>query len=81
MRFWIEFRTKTKSSEIWYRHSFLSDKEWKKIQIPFKKVYAIFGNKTAPELNNISSIFFSINNANAFLGTQGTVYLKNIGLY
>lgn len=81
MRFWIEFRTKTKSSETWYRHSFLSDKEWGKIQIPFEKFYVIFGNKTSPELNSISSIFFSINNANAFSGTQGTIYLKNIGLY
>jgi len=81
MRFWIEFRTKTKNSETWYRHSFLSDKEWKKTQIPFDKFYVIFGNKRAPELNNISSIFFSINNANAFSGTEGTIYLKNIGLY
>ena len=82
-RFWSEFRTGNGEAEIWYRHSFLVDKEWKKFHIPFTKFHAFFGDKGQgePELSGISSVFFSINNANAYAGTEGTLFLKNVGLY
>jgi len=82
-RFWVEFRTGRKESEIWYRHSFLVDVEWKRYYIPFKKFHLTYGDKEQkePELAKVTSIFFSINNANAYAGTGGTIFLKNSGLY
>jgi hypothetical protein len=80
-RFWVEFRTGQGDSEVWYRHSFLVDKEWKKFHIPFKKFQVIYGEREVPELSRISSIFFSINNANAYPGTEGEIFLKNFGVY
>lgn len=80
-RFWIEFRTREKSKETWYRHSFLVENMWKRYHIPFNKFYVHFGDKKAADLSKISSIFFSINNAIAYSGVKGTIQLKNIGLY
>lgn len=81
LRFWIEFRTGGQSQPTWYRHSFLAERVWKRFQIPFDKFYIHFGDKKKADLSNISSFFFSINNAIAFSGTEGTLQLKNIGLY
>jgi hypothetical protein len=81
LRFWIEFRTSDQSEQIWYRHSFLVEKNWKKYYIPFDKFNVHFGEKKQPDLTRISSIFFAINNAIAFPGTRGILQLKNIGLY
>jgi hypothetical protein len=80
-RFWVEFRTGTGESEVWYRHSFLVEQEWKKFHIPFKKFQVIYGEKDSPKLLEVSSIFFSINNANAYPGTEGEIFLKKFGLY
>ncbi len=80
-RFWVEFRTGEGESEVWYRHSFLVDREWKKFHIPFKKFQVIYGEKKVPELSKVSSIFFSINNANAYPGTEGEIFIKGFGLY
>jgi hypothetical protein len=80
-RFWVEFRTGTGESEIWYRHSFLVEQEWKKFHIPFKKFQVIYGEKESPKLSEVSSIFFSINNANAYPGTEGEIFIENFGIY
>jgi hypothetical protein len=80
-RFWVEFRTGEGESEVWYRHSFLLEQEWKKFHIPFKKFQVIYGEKKALKLSEVRSIFFSINNANAYPGTEGEIFLKNIGIY
>jgi hypothetical protein len=80
-RFWVEFRTGEGESEVWYRHSFLVDREWKKFHIPFKKFQVIYGEKKSLELSEVSSIFFSINNANAYPRTKGEIFIKNFGLY
>jgi len=80
-QFWMEFRTGEGDAEIWYRHSFLVDQEWKKFHIPFKKFRVIYGEKESPTLSEVNSIFFSINNANAYPGTEGEIFIKNFGLY
>lgn len=80
-RFWAEYRTGAPGSETWFRHSFLVEKEWKRFHIPFERFHVIFGEKKSPDLSDIYSIFFSINNANAYAGTRGRIDLKNIGLY
>jgi hypothetical protein len=80
-RSWVEYRTGAPGNETWFRHSFLADKEWKQFHIPFQGFYVIFGEEKPPDLPDIYSIFFSINNANAYAGTKGRIDLKNIGLY
>ena len=57
------------------------EQEWNKFHIPFKKFQVINGEKESPKLSEISSIFFSINNANAYPGTEGEIFIKNFGLY
>jgi len=80
-RFWVEFRTGEQGNEVWYRHSFLAEKEWKRFVVPFEKFHVIFGEKRVPYLPGISSFFFSINNAGAYEGASGVMDLKDIGLY
>ncbi|MCP5104124.1 MAG: hypothetical protein GY950_12130 [bacterium] len=80
-RFWVEFRTGKKGAESWYRHSFLVENEWKRFYIPFERFHVIFGEAKAPDLSDIGSIFFSINNANAYEGTAGKMDLKKVELY
>lgn len=80
-RFWVEFRTGAGESEVWYRHSFLVEQEWKKFHIPFKKFRVIYGEKESLKLSEVSSIFFPINNANAYPGTEGEIFIKGFGLY
>jgi hypothetical protein len=77
-RFWVEFRTGAGVNEIWYRHSFLVDTEWKRFRIPFESFHVIHGETKPPDLSDITSIFFSINNANAYEGTTGRIELKSI---
>ncbi len=80
-RFWVEFRTGKKGKENWYRHSFLAEAEWKRFVIPFERFHMIFGEGKTADLADISSFFFSINNAAAYEGTSGVLDLKNINLY
>jgi hypothetical protein len=80
-RFWVEFRTGEGDFEVWYRHSFLVEQEWKKFHIPFKKFQVMYGEKKSPKLSEVSSIFFSINNANAYPGTEGEIFIKSFGIY
>jgi hypothetical protein len=85
-RFWLEFRTKSGDDgedETWYRHSFLADTEWKKFVISFNKFHAYFGEKdiTHPQISKVNSVFISINNACAYEGAEGTLFLKAIGVY
>jgi hypothetical protein len=79
-RFWIEFRCQNNSGECWYRHSFRAGKSWKTVYIPFDEFPQINGEKTAPALDRITSLFFSINNAIAYSGSRGILFLKDIGL-
>ncbi len=82
LQFWVEFRTgEDGGKETWYRHSFLIKRGWKEFYIPFEKFHAFFGERKKPVLSDIRSIFFSINNANAYSGTKGRIKLKNIGLH
>lgn len=81
LRFWVELRTGEPGKESWYRHSFLVKKGWKWFYIPFEKCNVFFGKRKKLVLSDIRSIFFSINNANAYPGTRGRIELKNIGLY
>lgn len=82
LRFWVEFRTgEDGGKEAWYRHSFLVRKGWKEFYIPFEKFHVFLGERKKPVLSDIRSIFFSINNANAYPGTKGRIEIKNIGLY
>ena len=80
-RFWVEFRTGEQGNEVWYRHSFLAEKEWKRFVVPFARFHVIFGEKRVADLSGISSFFFSINNAGAYEGASGVMDLKDIGLY
>ncbi|MCP4157478.1 MAG: hypothetical protein GY757_57745, partial [bacterium] len=90
-RVWLEFRTGEKKgnekgqekvgNESWYRHSFLVDDEWSCIHIPFNKFYLFFGENKPPVLSDIHSLFFSINNSNAYAGSAGTFRLRNFGIY
>jgi hypothetical protein len=80
-RFWLEFRTGQESEETWYRHSFLVDREWRRVSIPFARFYDIYGEDKVPDLARVTSVFFSINNANAYPGTEGEIFIKNFGLY
>jgi hypothetical protein len=80
-RFWIEYRTRTQEGDIWYRHSFLAESEWKSITVPFNRFQVISGPVKKPDLSSIYAIFISINNAIAYPETRGTLFLKNMGLY
>jgi hypothetical protein len=80
-RFWIEFRTQTDRGEIWYRHSFLAEPDWKNHSIPFHKFQVIRGPDKKPDLSAVYAIFISINNAIAYPDTRGSLQLKNLGLY
>jgi hypothetical protein len=80
-RFWVELRTKGKTGEKWYSHSFSAGSEWQRIGIPFHRFHFVFGKREKPELSKISSIFFTINSGIAYPGTEGSLELKNIGFY
>lgn len=81
MRFWVEIRTKDEDVEKWYSHSFLAEQEWRKFFIPFDRFHLVYSVRKMPDLTKISSIFFTINNAIAYPGTEGVLELKNVGLY
>lgn len=80
-RFWMELRTTNEDGEIWYRHSFLLEPRWKRFIIPFEKMYPFVGEKKKPDLSKVASIFISINNAIAYEGAEGSLEIKNVGLY
>ncbi|MCP4221133.1 MAG: hypothetical protein GY765_41270 [bacterium] len=80
-RFWSEFRTGEGEQETWYRHSFLAEPQWRRVWLDFERFALIFGNERPLDLSDVRSLFFSINNANAYPGTEGRIRLKGIGLY
>lgn len=80
-RFWLEFRTRNRETEIWYRHSFLAQDRWKTIHIPFAEFRPYIGDGVPPDPSHIISLFISINNQIAYPGTAATLYLKNFSLY
>ena len=81
LRAWLEFRTVNNGNETWLRHSFLADTTWRKVVIPVEKFHVYYGTKNAPNLANISALFFAINNAIAYPGAEGEIFLKNFRVY
>lgn len=84
MRYWVEFRTSSEQKEKWFRHSFYSDNNWRKINIDFNKFHRIYGPKDrkGPDISKISSIFFSINNSISNVDRiEGKLSLKNISVF
>jgi hypothetical protein len=81
MRFWLQFRSGSGRSEAAYQHSFLVNEQWQKIVIPFSSFHRLYGQPTAPDPARISSFFFLIDNGNAFAGTRGEIFFRQIGLY
>jgi len=82
MHMWLELRTRNQNaSENYYYHSFLVDKQWGSVHIPFTEFHTICGEKIKPELSNITSFFFSINNSLAPPAFSASAEFKNIGLY
>ena len=82
-RFWLEFRTGSGESEIQYRHSFLIGTSWRTFHFPFGKFPVCPPDApVAPDTpGRIESLFFSIDNGNAYAETRGTLELKRFGLY
>jgi len=84
LRVWLEFRTgkgEYDGSETWYKHSFLIEPQWRKVVIPFAAFASFVGKKQSPNAAEIQSIFFAINNACAYPGTEGEMVFKNFGVY
>jgi hypothetical protein len=86
-RFWLEVRTGSGDSELWYRHSFLASPAWKRFVIPFDRFWMVFGDPdvtnsmSKPDLGAISSIFLGVNNAIAYDGAEGVLFFKEFGLF
>ncbi len=83
-RFWTEFRSKgisDNSQEFGYSYSFLATPNWKRISIPFNMFHRVYGVKQDINLKKVVSFFLTINNGNAYIGTEGVLYIKTIGLY
>lgn len=80
-RFWVEYRTGEGANENWRRHSFLVGPEWKHYRLPFGKFYHIAGGDEKRNMTDVTSLFFSINNANAHQGTEGRFEVKEFGAY
>lgn len=76
-RYWLEFRTGTGNREKWYRHSFLVDTQWSRVNIPFSLFWQTFGEKCSPDITKVTSIFISLNDDIAYTETVGTLEIKN----
>jgi hypothetical protein len=81
MRFWLQFRSAAGRGEAAYQHSFLATDQWQEFVIPFAAFRQLYGRAAAPDPSGISSFFFLIDNGNAFSGTQGEIFFRQIGLY
>jgi hypothetical protein len=81
MRFWLQFRTLSGDQESAFQHSFLVEKEWKQIAIPFDRFHRLYGAADPPDLAHVSAFFFLIDNGNSFNGAGGEISLGEIGLY
>jgi hypothetical protein len=81
MRFWLQFRTGYGDRESAYQHSFLVQKEWKQVAIPFARFHRLYGAAGPPDLAHVSAFFFLIDNGNSFNGAGGEISLGDIGLY
>jgi hypothetical protein len=81
MRFWLQFRTGMGPGEAAYQHSFLVEEEWRKIAIPFSSFHCVYGQPAVPDPAAMNALFFLIDNSNAFPGTQGEIFFRQIGLY
>jgi hypothetical protein len=82
MRFWLQLRTGgIGQGEATYQHSFLVKEQWRKIAIPFSSFHRLYGQTASPDPTHINAFFFLIDNGNAFPGTQGEIFFRQIGLY
>jgi Complex I intermediate-associated protein 30 (CIA30)/PHP domain len=85
LRYWLEFRTRNNNNEgrkdIWYRHSFVADKGWSLVRIPFDVFDPSHGSKKKPQLKDIYSIFIGINNQVAYENTSAELFFKNLSVY
>jgi hypothetical protein len=81
MRFWLQFRTGIGREEAAYQHSFLVTEQWRKIAIPFSSFHRLYGQPAAPDTAAINALFFLIDNGNAYPGTKGEIFFRQIGLY
>ena len=81
MRFWLQLRTGIGQGEAAYQHSFLVKEQWRKIVISFSSFYRLYGQPAFPDPAAINAFFFLIDNGNAFPGTQGEIFFRQIGLY
>ena len=81
MRFWLQVRTGIGQGEATYQHSFLVKEQWGKIAIPFSSFHRLYGQPASPDPAHINAFFFLIDNGNAFPGTQGEIFFRQIGLY
>ena len=80
-RFWFELRTGKGLNELSYRHSFLPEKRWRKISIPFSKLNIVSKSSKKIDLAKINALFFTINNVLSYSEKGGVLELKDIGLY
>ena len=81
MLFWVQIRSGSEKRENAYRHSFMIDREWQTVVLPFDRLLHLYGDADRPDLKAIQSLFIMIDNEAAFSGQTGTVQLKNFGLY
>jgi hypothetical protein len=81
IRCWLQFRTGINRGEAAYQHSFLVEAEWRKIVIPFSSCHRLYGQPAFPDPTIINSFFFLVDNGNAFPGTQGEIFFRQIGLF
>jgi hypothetical protein len=80
-RFWLMFRTQTDGAESWYRRSFAADTEWSIISVPFEEFRVNYGEVRPPNLEDVTSMFISIDNQIAYPGASGTVFISDLGLF
>jgi hypothetical protein len=81
MRFWLQFRTRIDGAESAFQHSFLVDREWRRIVIPFDRFQHLYGRDGPPSLGSVSAFYILIDNGNSFSGAAGELSLRPIGLF
>ena len=80
MRYWFEVRTSAGDDREWFKYSFQADNQWRNIYIPFNQLYNSHGKKLTRHLENISSLFFSLNNGISYHNVSGELKIKQIKL-
>lgn len=81
MRFWLQYRFGIGRGEAADQHSFLVEKEWRKIVLPFSGFHRLYGQPASIDRAHINAFFLMIDNANAFAGSHGEIFFRQVGLY